>query len=247
MLVWLFIPPPEDDVRAGATSHSKSRVQRSPDDVTSCLQRSEEKSEVLGTVAAFRRIYRANMWDVFLIRFFMGFAVIVYRSNFALMLEARFDTSATTIGYITSFTAVIGTFSGMLVGNISSYYKNDTHLLVHVSVLQFFAILCLSVAPSLLVLVCCLGLLSLANSLAKVALTNITLERSHHQETGSLLGLSASVLSVARMLSPLIAGVAQEFHVSGAAFVGAASAACGVTVLLMGISSKTLPKEKKNV
>ena len=197
------------------------------------------------SLATFKQYDWSQLWDIFLARFLIGFAIIVYRSNFALMLDIRFDVSAKTIGYITSYTAVVGTISGLLVGNVSAWYKDDTRLLLHTSILQFLSILTLSVAPSLWILVLCLAPLSLANAIARVAMANVTIQRGPGKDTGGLLGLGAGVLSVARMLSPLVAGVAQEFHVSGSSLVGAVFAGLGVCVIAHAARVSTIYIDKK--
>ena len=161
------------------------------------------------------------------------------------MLDYRFETSAKVIGYITSYTAVIGTVSGLFVGRISTFYKNDSKLLLHTSLLQFFAIFGLTVAPSLNILILCLAPLSLANAIARVAMTNVTIQRGSSEQTGALLGLGASVLSVARMMAPLVAGVAQEYHVSGPALVGAVFAAVGAAVMFYAARA-TVNVSRKN-
>ena len=185
-----------------------------------------------------------NLWDVFLVRFLMGFAVIVYRSSFSLMLDSKYDASGKSIGYIISYSGLVGTFSGFLVGHIARFYNNDAKLLLHMGIAQFFTILALTFAPTLTGLVIALTPLSLCNAVARVCMTNLTIQRGGHHDIGALLGLGASVLSVARMLSPFIGGVAQELHISGPGIVGCISAGLGVSIMLfspMFLNSK--PKQ----
>lgn len=42
-------------------------------------------------------------WDVFLIRFFLSFSSLVYRTNFSLLINEKFGVSQKTIGYLISF------------------------------------------------------------------------------------------------------------------------------------------------
>ena len=174
-----------------------------------------------------------NLWDIFTIRFVMGFAVIVYRSNFSLMLDTKFQASGKIIGYIISYGSIISTMSGFFVGRIAGLYRNDSRLLLHVCFLQFLSICGVTFSPSLLTMILCLTPLSLANAIARVCLTNLTIQRIHGDQTGAVLGLGASTLSVARMISPALAGLAQEFHVSGPGIVGSLSSAVGMVILLL--------------
>ena len=192
---------------------------------------------------SFKDIDWKNLWDIFLVRFLCGFAVIVYRSNFSMMLSYKYEATAKTTGYIISFSGVIGTISGFFVGKIASYYKNDTKLLLHTAVLQFFALLGLTYSPSLELLVLSLIPLSLANAVARVTSTNLTIDRGYGQEIGALLGLGASTLSIARMLAPVLGGIAQELYISGPGLLGAISAGGGVMVLGL-VSQKNSTKQK---
>ena len=150
-----------------------------------------------------------------------------------MMLEYKFESSPKTTGYLISYSGIVATLSGFLVGRIANFYKNDSKLLLHTSYISVFAIIALTFAPSLLMIVIFLTPLGVANAVARVCVTNITIERGKGQETGALLGLGASVLSIARMLSPAIGGVAQEAHMSGPGMVGSIFAVAGVTVLLI--------------
>ena len=75
--------------------------------------------------------------------------------------------------------------------------------------------------------------MSIANAIARVASTNLTIERGGGHETGTLLGLGASILSLARMAAPTIGGIAQEMHISGPTIVGSIFGVIGVSVMLM--------------
>ncbi len=180
----------------------------------------------------FKKIDWTHLWDIFLIRFLMGFAIMVYRTNFSLMLDFKYGVSSKTIGYIISYSGVIGTISGFLVGRLAGYYKDDGKLLLHTSIIQVFTIAALTFAPSLWILVICLTPLSMANAVARVCVTNLTIQRGHGQETGVLLGLGASVLSIARMMTPALGGFAQEIHVSGPGILGTIVAAVGVGLMI---------------
>ncbi len=159
-----------------------------------------------------------------------------------MMLEYKFEASPKTTGYLISYSGIVATLSGFLVGRIANFYKNDSKLLLHTGYLQVFAIIGLTFAPSLSMVVIFLTPLGVANAVARVCVTNLTIERGKGQETGALLGLGASVLSIARMLSPAIGGVAQEAHMSGPGIVGSVFAIAGVLVLFF-VPQDTTAKE----
>lgn len=62
-------------------------------------------------------------------------------------------------------------------------------------------------------------------------------------QIGSVTGLGQSVTSVARMVTPLVAGVSQEMSVYGPGLMGAGAATAGAT--LAGYMAHTHRKLKK--
>ena len=218
--MWWFIPA---DV--GSRSTQTSAGDKSPQTTPSI------RSQLSLFIKNLRSIDWARLWDLFAARFLLGFAVIVYRSNFSLTLDARFQTTGKQIGYIISYASIIGTASGMIVGRIAGFYNNDRKLLLHCGVLQGASIALLTFSPSLWMLIAAMAPLSVANSIARVCVTNLTIARVRGDETGAVLGCGASVLSVARMMSPMLGGLAQEVHQTGPGLLGVASAAAGVVLL----------------
>ena len=155
------------------------------------------------------------------------------------MLEYKYEASPVMTGYLISYSGVIATASGFLVGRIADYYKNDSKLLLHTGYIQVLSIAGLTYAPTLWGVILFLTPLGISNAIARVCVTNLTIERGRGQETGALLGLGASVLSMARMLSPALGGVMQEIHMSGPALLGVVCAAVGVLVQVI------VPQENK--
>ncbi len=184
-------------------------------------------------LSTFAKIDWSNLWDVFLVRFLCGLGVLVYRSNFALMLDYKYEASSKVTGYITSFGAIVGTLAGFLMGHIAHLYKDQHRLYLHANILQFTAILIIAISPSLWILIVCIMPLAISTQVARVCSANILIERGHGQEKGALLGLGASVLSISRMLSPALGGFAQEYFLSGPAILGAISSGLGLLVLLV--------------
>ena len=147
-----------------------------------------------------------------------------------MMLEYKYEASPVVTGYFISYSGMVATVAGFLVGRIAGYYENDSKLLLHTGIVQVLSIAGLTYAPTLSGVVIFLTPLGVSNAIARVCVTNLTIERGKGQETGALLGLGASVLSIARMLSPALGGVMQEIHMSGPALLGVVCAACGVLV-----------------
>ena len=171
---------------------------------------------------------------------------MVYRSNFNMWLDYNFGISPTVAGYLTSYTGLIGTLSGFGVDYIASFYARDTKLLLHTGLIQMTAILGLACVTDIYGLILCMAPLSLANACARVASTNVLLERGQSDTVGSLLGIGASVLSLARMAAPTVGGIAQEYHSSGPVLIGGACVTLGVVVMLLS-PNFNVPKSEKIV
>lgn len=174
--------------------------------------------------------------DLLLLRFILGFAMIIFRSNFTTMLEFRYQTTPKTNGYILSFNGMISGLSGTLVGYIMPLYNhNDAKAILHFSALITCALFCITFSPDLWVLVCLLMPLSFSTSICRVCVSNVTLKRCKQNEKGVILGVGNSMISFARMLSPLLAGVAQEYSVYGPGTLSIGI--CSIAVIIAGYVS----------
>ena len=162
------------------------------------------------------------------------------------MLEYKYEATPVTTGYLISYSGNIATVSGFLVGRIADCYHSDSKLLLHTGFIQVVSITGLTYAPTLWGVIVFLTPLGISNAIAHVCVTNLTIERGRGQETGALLGLGASVLSIARMLSPALGGLMQEIHISGPALLGAVCAATGVLVQIVVPQENRIPQCDKS-
>ena len=234
--MWLFLPECHSEASPPTDDKQNTKNNRNAD----------EGFHPLAFVRSFQEISWINLWDIFLVRMCMGLAIMVYRSNFAMLLDYRYEASPKVIGYVISYSGFIGMISGFFVGRIAQYYKNDARLLLHAGMLQFATLAVITWAPSLTALMICLTPLSLANSVARVCAVNLTIERGQGQQTGALLGIGASIMSVSRMLSPALGGVAQQLHMSGPGLMGSFFAGAAVAVLAVVPQDKRTPKSEKD-
>ncbi|XP_077977888.1 major facilitator superfamily domain-containing protein 9-like [Glandiceps talaboti] len=191
----------------------------------------------------FRHILIGQL-DLFIIRFLVGFAVLIYRSNFTLMLEHEYGTSPKMNGYIISFGSAAGVLSGMLVGRVIEFYQHEGKVLLHASILQFLVILALTFAPNIWVIMFLQAPLSFANALSRVTCSDLSIRRGRSTEIGAVIGLSQSVMSVARMITPAIGGIIQEFSYQGPGILAANFALAGIVTLILFPQDKAITKEK---
>ena len=228
VIVWYFVP---ETVKVKAVENELQQKNRN----------GNSDFHPVHFVKFFKQIDLSQLWDLFLVRFLLGFSILVSRNNFTLMLDYKYNVSPAMTGYVISYGSIIATISGFFVGRISNMYQNDATLLHHMALVQSLALLAIGYAPSLWVLVACMTPLSISTAISRVCSTNLTILRGHGQETGALLGLGASILSIARMMAPFLGGVAQEVHVSGPALLGAVCAILATLVLFV------VPQDSSNI
>ncbi|XP_045133495.1 major facilitator superfamily domain-containing protein 9-like [Portunus trituberculatus] len=210
VLCWVFIPEKASDqrrVEAKKTPASQPRQSRS----------------------FIHDIEWSIFWDVFLVRFFLSFSSLVYRSNFSLLVKENFGASPRVIGYLISFQGIISATAGFLTGRVSKLYQNSSQELFHSSILLCFALLGLTIAPSLPFLLMCLVPLCISTAVIRVSSTAVTIGRCKPSQVGSITGFGQSIASVARMITPLVAGAAQQASLYGPGLIGTLSAAIGAT------------------
>ena len=172
--------------------------------------------------------------DLLVIRFVMGFSMLVFRSSLNSMLEFHFNTSPKTNGYLMSYNGLVGGFSGILVGQISKFYNHkDAKMLLHFSLILTASILGITFSPSIFFVAVFIAPLAVSSAVSRVCVTNLTFQRSRGDEKGMILGVGNSLLSFARMISPALGGVAQEASVYAPGSIGALIAGTGVLVMVL--------------
>ncbi|XP_045622912.1 major facilitator superfamily domain-containing protein 9-like isoform X2 [Procambarus clarkii] len=168
--------------------------------------------------------------DIFLIRFFLSFSSLVYRSNFSLLVAQNFGASPRVIGYLISFQGIISALAGFFTGQVSRFYRDPQQELYHGSILLTLALIGLTAAPSLTLLLFCLIPLCISTAIIRVSGSAVTISRCQSSQIGSVTGFGQSIASVARMVTPLVAGMTQEMSVYGPGMIGALSAGVGAAL-----------------
>ncbi|XP_057607249.1 major facilitator superfamily domain-containing protein 9 [Chionomys nivalis] len=200
-------------------------------------RRSEKKVqkpwlEVMSALKDMKSLLFSALWDIFLVRLLMGVAVMLYYSNFVLALDERFGVRPKTTGYLISYTSALGTLAGFALGPILRLYKHNSHMvLLHSSALTCLLLLLYSVAGTMHVVVLSSTLLSFSTSIGRTCITDLQLSAGGAQASGTVIGVGQSVTAVARVIAPLLSGVAQELSPCGPPSLGAALALVAVLIM----------------
>ncbi|XP_032219410.2 major facilitator superfamily domain-containing protein 9 [Nematostella vectensis] len=218
--------------------------------IASDLKQQPDKHAKKGFIAKWISYFRvasfSNVLDLLIVRFLMGFSMIIFRSNFSTVLEFRYNTTPKTNGYVMSFNGIVGGLSGYFVGNLLTFYNNDdAKALLHFSSILAISIFCVTFSPELWVLVVFIAPLAFSSAVSRVCSTNLTLKRGRADEKGLLLGVGNSLMSFARMLSPTLGGLAQELSVYAPGMLSVSVSAVGILLMATRIVGAEASEEKK--
>ncbi len=143
-------------------------------------------------------------------RFFFSLAFAVFQNIFALYAANRFGLNARSTGYILAYVGVLSVFTqGFLVGKLTARYNEKTLILTGTG-LMAAALLGWAFAPSVPVLLVIMLPLSLSGGVLNTVINSAITKSVTPMEIGGILGISASVESLTRVLSPTIGGLLLE-------------------------------------
>jgi len=224
-MVWLFVP----------VIKNPHKIRRNDESSTSLksLQSDELNFNSKSFLQAARDINWKDLWDLYCIKFLLGASVIIFRSNFSLILLQKFQTTTKMNGYIISMNGVVSAAVGFFAGNISQHYDSNAKLLLHLAILLVLTMIALSVSFSIWMFTLFLVPLCFVSTITRVAATSLTLERGKKEEVGILMGFQQSCMSIARMIAPLVAGISQEVTSSGPSIMGAVFALGAITIMIL--------------
>ncbi|XP_042551331.1 major facilitator superfamily domain-containing protein 9 [Dipodomys spectabilis] len=192
--------------------------------------------QVPSVLQDMRSLLFSEMWHIFLVRLLMGVAVMLYYSNYVLALEDRFGVQPKTTGYLISYSSALGALAGFTLGPILSLYKHNSHrVLLHSSTLTCMLLLLYATAHTMAVVVFSSTLLSFSTAIGRTCVTDLQLSMGGTQASGTVIGLGQSVTAVARIIAPLLSGVAQVVSPCGPPILGGALAM--VAIFLMSLNT----------
>ncbi|XP_004844531.1 major facilitator superfamily domain-containing protein 9 [Heterocephalus glaber] len=175
----------------------------------------------------------SEMGDILLVRLLMGVAVMLYHSNFVLALEERFGVQPRTSGYLISYSSALGALAGLILGPILHFYRHNLHTaLLHSSALTCALLLLHASAGTVALVVLTSTLLSFSTAVGRTCVTDLQLTVGGARASGTVIGVGQSVTAVARIIAPLLSGVAQELSPRGPPGLGAGLALVAVLIML---------------
>jgi DHA1 family tetracycline resistance protein-like MFS transporter len=140
------------------------------------------------------------------IRFFYGLAFSTFQTIFPLYALYRLELNAQATGYILTYVGVLVVFvQGYLVGRLADRYRDRSLIFVSLVVMTF-SLFAWAVTPSLVILLIVLAPLAFAAGILNTILNTSLSKSVYPEEVGGTLGISASLESLTRVISPSAGG-----------------------------------------
>ena len=149
---------------------------------------------------------RPRVGPLFHIRFFYGLAFATFQTIFPLYAQYKLGLDARGTGFVLTYVGILVVFvQGFLVGWLAARY-NEYRLIFGAIVLMTITLFAWAIVPNLTGLLIVLAPLAVAAGVLNTLL-NSTLSKSvYPEEVGGTLGISASLESLTRVLSPSAGG-----------------------------------------
>ncbi|XP_009859716.2 major facilitator superfamily domain-containing protein 9 [Ciona intestinalis] len=160
---------------------------------------------------------------LFLSRFLAAFAVLIFRSSFVLGLKHFYPyLTPAEVGYLVSYNGTLGLIIGLTIGSVSAckyYAGNEEKMQMHAALIIPVGFAFIAFSNSLIFMMLGMAILVVGTAASRACGVVLTTKRSKPDEAGKLLGLSSSILSIARSAGPFVAGMSQEFSFAAPAYV----------------------------
>ena len=174
-----------------------------------------------------RPVLAGLLWEFFC----FCFAFSTFTAGFALFAERRYGWQAKQVGYVFAYSGLLGiVLQGGLIGRLVKRY-GEVKLITAGFVALAVGYTVLGFAATLAILLVAATFSSFGNGVLRPALTSLITQNVSRTEQGVVLGLTQSLLSVAQLAAPTIAGMLiDRGHLT--AWALSAAAVAGVALLL---------------
>lgn len=143
-------------------------------------------------------------------RFLYSLAFVILQSIFSLFALKRFDMSVVATGFVLTYVGIVSVVTqAWLVGKLSQKFK-DTILIESGLLMLAAGLLVWAFAPNVPILVFSVTPIALAGGLLNTIVPSALTKTVGPQEVGGILGLSTSIESSTRVISPLLGGFLLE-------------------------------------
>lgn len=154
----------------------------------------------------WQAINRPRVGPILHVRFFYGLAFAIFQTIFPLYALYRFDLDARSTGFVLTYVGILVVFvQGFLVGWMAARF-NEFRLIFSATVIMGLSLLAWAIVPNIIMLLIVLAPLAFAAGILNTLLNSTLSKAVYPEEVGGTLGLSASLESLTRVISPSVGG-----------------------------------------
>jgi MFS transporter, DHA1 family, tetracycline resistance protein len=149
---------------------------------------------------------RPKVGPLLQVRTFLMLAFAMFQSVFALFAQRKLSLSSQSTGLVLAYIGVYSVFvQGVGIGFLTKRFKDNTIILAALGAM-FVGLLGWALTPNLLGMLLTILLLSGGGWTANTILTSAITRSVHPDEIGGMLGFSAALESLTRVVAPVIGG-----------------------------------------
>jgi DHA1 family tetracycline resistance protein-like MFS transporter len=149
---------------------------------------------------------RPRVGPLFHIRFFYGLAFATFQTIFPLYAQYKLGLDARGTGFVLTYVGILVVFvQGFLIGWLAARF-NEYRMIFWSMLLMTISLFAWAVVPNLVGLLIVLAPLAVAAGLLNTLINSSLSKSVYPEEVGGTLGISASLESLTRVLSPSAGG-----------------------------------------
>lgn len=211
-------------------------------------EKSLEKSSALTQLSELITTLKSPLLNVLILAFFLiGISVVGIQTILALWLEAQFNWGPQQTGYLLMFSGIVATIvQGTMIGKLNKKF-GETNLLVSGLIILGIGLLLFPLSTNLILLLGTMSCLVIGQSLFSTSNRSLLSQLVESPtETGKILGIGQSAVSLGTIIGPNLAGFAFVSINENAPFLNSAFLILIATIFCLSIIRKIRLKLRKN-
>lgn len=162
---------------------------------------------VLSVTELWRALRRPRFGPLLHVRLFFGLAFNLFTSVFALFAQYRLDLGSSQTGYLLAYVGLLSVLvQGVIIGRLTRRFAENRLILFSTGMVAV-SLLAWAFAPSVLVLILILVPLACGSGVLNTVINSAITKSVYPEEVGGALGVSASLESLTRAVSPAVGGL----------------------------------------
>ncbi len=168
------------------------------------IRQAEAGKPVISVSAIWQATQRPRVGPLLNMRLFFGMAFSMFQAAFPLYAAVQLGLGATETAFILTYVGVLAVIvQGFAVGKLAERYNDKTMLLMS-SVMMSVSLVAWGLSFSVPILLIVLIPISIAGGIFNTVINSALTKAADRQESGSILGIGASLESLTRVIAPIL-------------------------------------------